>query len=311
MHTTTSTSRRQFLTRSVRGTASLLAAAPALDLMAPALNLVASPPSARASKMKFGLVTYLWGRDWDLPTLIRNCEKSEVLGVELRTTHAHGVERSLNSGERKKVRQRFTDSPVELVGIGSNERFDDPDPAKLAAAIEATKDFVRLSHDVGGSGVKVKPNSFHENVPREKTIDQIGAALHTLGGYADGFGQEIRLEVHGQCSPLPIIRQIIDRADHPRVRVCWNSNAEDLKGKGLHHNFGLVMHRFGRTTHVRPLDWKNYPSQQLLELFVMIDYEGWILLEAGGTPEDRVAALIEQRRIFGSMVAKAQRKRWS
>jgi len=33
------------------------------------------------SKMKLGLVTYQWGRDWALPTLIANCEASKVLGV--------------------------------------------------------------------------------------------------------------------------------------------------------------------------------------------------------------------------------------
>jgi hypothetical protein len=29
---------------------------------------------AKKSKMKFGLVTYQWGKDWDLPTLIANWE---------------------------------------------------------------------------------------------------------------------------------------------------------------------------------------------------------------------------------------------
>ena len=28
---------------------------------------------APGEKMRLGLVTYLWGRDWDLPTLIANC----------------------------------------------------------------------------------------------------------------------------------------------------------------------------------------------------------------------------------------------
>ena len=302
MTTTTRASRRRFLSRSIQGAASLLVASPTL-------NLMASLPGDRDSKMKFGLVTYLWGRDWDLPTLIRNCEKSKVLGVELRTTHAHGVEPSLNAAERKSVRERFADSPVELVGLGSNERFDNPDPATLKAAIEATKAFVRLSHDVGGSGVKVKPDRFHAGVPRAKTIEQIGVSLRTLGQYAEGFGQEIRLEVHGQCSPLPIIRQIIDIADHPNVVICWNCNAEDLKGKGLEHNFDLVKHRFGKTAHVRRLDEKKYPSQRLIDLFVTIDYDGWLLLEAPGKPDDRVAALIEQRTLFESMVTKARRTR--
>jgi len=31
---------------------------------------------APGSKMKFGLVTYLWGQHWDLPPLIANCAAS-------------------------------------------------------------------------------------------------------------------------------------------------------------------------------------------------------------------------------------------
>ncbi len=304
MEMMTKTSRRSFLEQSILGATALLAATPAGEL-------VAKSPTRRGEKMRFGLVTYLWGQDWDLPTLIENCERSKVLGVELRTTHAHGVEPRLSAEERRNVKKRFAGSPVELVGLGSNERFDNPDPARVKAAIEATRKFLQLSHDVGGSGVKVKPDRFHEGIPREKTIEQIGNALRTLGVYANGLGQEVRLEVHGQCSPLPVIRQIVDVANHPNVRVCWNSNAEDLSGKGLHHNFGLVMNRFGATAHVRRLDEGNYPHQQLFDLFVMLDYDGWILLEAGGKPEDRVAALIEQRKAFSFLLAGAQRKRWS
>ena len=56
------------------------------------------------SPIRFGLVTYLWGRDWDLPTLIHNCEESGVLGVELRTTHAHRVEPELTASQRPITR---------------------------------------------------------------------------------------------------------------------------------------------------------------------------------------------------------------
>ena len=42
--------------------------------------------TAGKTKLKFGLVTYLWGKDWDLPTLIANCEETGVLGIELHTT---------------------------------------------------------------------------------------------------------------------------------------------------------------------------------------------------------------------------------
>lgn len=286
--------RRSFLKSACAGAAAF-AAAPALR--------TAQAAVISAEGMKFGLVTYLWAEDWDLPTLLRNCEQTEVLGVELRTTHAHGVEPSLSAAERQDVRKRFADSPVACVGMGSDERFDNPDPARLAEAIEATKRFIQLSHDIGASGVKVKPDRFHPDVPRERTIEQIGRALNTVGAYAADYGQEVRLEVHGQCAPLPIIAQIMEIADHPSVVVCWNSNPQDLEGDGLAHNFGLVKDRFGRTAHIHALNEGIYPYAELFRLFAGMEYDGWLLLEAGGMPEDPVAALAEQRKLFDALKA--------
>jgi sugar phosphate isomerase/epimerase len=259
-------------------------------------------------KMAFGMVTYQWGKDWDLPTLLANCERARIRGVELRTGHAHKVEPGLSPAQRAEVKKRFVDSPVTLVGLGTAEEYHHPDPAALAKAIHATKEFIRLSHDVGGSGVKVRPNDLPKNVPQEKTIEQIGKALNAVAAFGADFGQQIRLEVHGGCSRLPIIKQIMDVASHPNVGVCWNSNATDLAGEGLAANFNLVKRRFGRTAHVRPLDSPDYPFAELIGLFVAMDYQGWLLLEAGGTPKEPIQALFQQRKLFAKYVADAQEK---
>ena len=44
-----------------------------------------------------------------------------------------------------------------------------------------------------------------------------------------------------------------------------------------------------------------------MELFVKMDYSGWVMLEARGKPKDRVAALSRQLKLFNSMVAKGQK----
>ncbi len=249
--------------------------------------------------LKFGLVTYLWGKDMDLPTLIDVCEQAGIAGVELRTQHAHGVESTLSKAERKEVRKRFADSPVTLVGYGSNAEFHSPDPEKVKQNIELTMQYVQLMHDCGGSGVKVKPNSLPKGVPHEKTIEQIGRSLNEVAAYGEGFGQQIRVEAHGRgTSALPVMKAIFDVADHPNVGVCWNSNDVDLTGEGLVHNFNLVKDRFGATVHVRELNSDAYPYQQLMNLFRDMDYAGWILLEARTNPEEKVQALIEQRKTF-------------
>ena len=129
----------------------------------------AQEPAARQAQLRFGFTTYQWGKDWDIAALIANLTKAEVYGAELRTSsgYAHGVELTLSDQQRRDVRQRFADSPVELVGLATGERMDWPEPEKLQAAVENSKAFVKLSHDIGGSGVRVFPNQFHPSVPRK------------------------------------------------------------------------------------------------------------------------------------------------
>ncbi|MEC8321046.1 MAG: DUF6807 family protein [Planctomycetota bacterium] len=255
--------------------------------------------TCRLASPRFGLVTYLWGRDLDLPELLAVCGRSGLDGVELRTTHAHGVEPTLDARGRADVRARFESSPVAFVGIGSDERFDSPDAARLRAAKKATIDFLRLSADLGGGGVKVKPDSFHRGIERAVTIEQIGRSLGELGPVAADLGQEIRLEVHGGCADPRVVRDIVRIADHPAVRVCWNSNPQDLRGLGFQRNYELLRPSFGDTLHVRESDRFDYPTADLLELLGRDGYDGYVLLEAHTTPPvHRVPALRNERAVF-------------
>ena len=121
------------------------------------MNPFSAYSSSGNARMKFGLVTYQWGKDWDLPALIANCEKTGYYGVELRTNHAHGVETGLNALQRAEVKKRFDDSPVYCIGYGSNFEYHSPDPAKLRENIDQTKEYIKLCKDIGAIGIKVKP----------------------------------------------------------------------------------------------------------------------------------------------------------
>jgi len=294
------TSRRHFL-HTVLGAGAASAATAAFS--------AESALTYKGENIQFGLVTYQWGKDWDLPTLIKNCEAAKVLGVELRVEHAHKVDPSLTSEQRLEVRRRFEDSPVDVVGMGTNFEFHSPNADEVKKNIEGAKTFIKLCHDIGGSGVKVKPNALPKDVPVEKTLAQIGKALAELGDYAIGFGQEIRLEVHGKdTSELPNIKTIMDAADRDNVRVCWNSNDTDLNGAGLEANFALVKDRLGHTVHIRGVNLSTYPLDKLAKLLVEVDYEGHVCLEAHKMPDgDPVAALSEQRELFMKLVTEARK----
>lgn len=235
--------------------------------------------------MKLGIVTYMWGAEWDLPTLIKNCTDTGFEGVELRTTHKHGVEVTLSPEERRQVRKRFDDSPVKFVGPGTACEFQNPDAAVVRQNVELAKKFVELSHDIGGSGVKVRPNGFVKGEDRGRTIDRIGKALRECGEYAAGYGQQIRVEVHGNGTSDPaVIRQIMDAAGHDSVVVCWNSNPAETVDGSLARNFGLLKARLGGTVHIHDL-YDDYPYRELFALLRKQDYDGYCLSESPATPD--------------------------
>lgn len=277
---TMKTNRRRFLTQSTLG-AGLLGALPALAA-APA------KPSGfltRAPAMKLGTVTYNLAQDWDIATLIKHCEAAKFEGVELRTTHAHKVEVNLSKEERATVRKRFADSAVELMGLGSAFDYHTPDQEKLKQDIAATKEYIVLAHDVGATGVKVRPNAFPKDVPPAKTLAQIGRALRELGQFGDQFGVVIRLEVHGAGTALlPNIKTIIDAADHPGVGVCWNSNQTDLEGDGFDKNFDLVKNKI-IVVHLRDLFLEEYPFRKLFRRLNEMQYHGYCLAEIPPSPD--------------------------
>lgn len=266
--------------------------------------------SPNGESIEFGLVTYMWGSDLDVPALITACTDAKITGVELRVDHAHKVSPALSAKERAEVRSRFADSPVVLVGMGTNFEFHSAKPEEVKKNIEGAKEYIQLSHDVGGSGVKVKPNALVKDVEPAKTLEQIGKSLAELGDYAVGFGQEIRLEVHGKdTSKLEHIATIMKAAGRDNVRVCWNSNAADLEGEGIEANFAKVKEHLGRTVHIRGARVEGYPWDKLAKLLVDADYNGWVCLEAHGKrPEgDAGKILAAERAAFMDLVTAARK----
>jgi sugar phosphate isomerase/epimerase len=239
--------------------------------------------------MKLGLVTYNLAKDWDVPTIIEKCEATGFEGVELRTTHAHGVEVGLNPTQRAEVKKRFADSRVALVGLGSAFEYHSLEPAEVRKNVEGTKEYVKLAADVGTDGVKVRPNGLQTaaGVPKERTLEQIGIALRECAEFAEGYGVQIRLEIHGrETCRVPNIRAILDAADHDNLFACWNSNQDDLLDGGLKENFGLVRDKIAQV-HMRDLYLEEYPWREMLSLLKGSGYQGFCCAEipASADPE--------------------------
>ncbi len=238
---------------------------------------------------QLGIVTYNIAKDWDLTTILTKLQTLGYEGVELRTTHAHKVEVNLSKPQREEVRKRFEDSAVQLAGLGSAFEYQARDPAIVRKNIEETKEYVRLAHDIGAPGVKVRPNGIPKGADLEATLRQIGGALREVGEDANDFGIEIRLEVHGAVtSQIENFSKILKYAGHPNVYACWNSNPTDVKDGSIRETFALIGDRIGEV-HLRDLTDENYPWRQLFALLTSRNYGGFTLAEIPESPDpDRV-----------------------
>ena len=257
-------------------------------------NAQAAPADKADSKLpkfRLGLVTFNLAALWDLNTLIDVCKSTGVMPIEFRTTHKHGVEPSLSKDQRNDVRKKCADAGIVIWSSGTICEFQSPDAAVVKKNIEQCKEFVQLVADLGGRGVKVRPNGKGKNTTIEKSLEQIGKALIPCGKAAEDAGLEIWVEVHGkETSVPPNMKTIMQHCEHPKVGVCWNSNKGDIVDGSVEKYFKLLQ-PWIRSCHINEL-YKDaagvYPYRELFRLFRESGYDRVTFCEVGPTLADPV-----------------------
>lgn len=252
----------------------------AVSASAVMLPSFAMPAETKVKKLnnnplKLGMMTYTLGRDWNIDEIIKNCTETKFQHVELRTTHAHGVEVTLTPSERSVVKGRFADAGL-AISLASGFSYNSPDPAVLKRNIDGTKEYILLAKDVGALGIRV----FGSNTDDEKMLTQIGKALAEVGEFGYNNGVEIRVCNDGPT--LAMVKKNIEYSQSPHVYLNWNCPMSDLEG-GFENNFNSVKHLI-RNIHLREL-WNEYPWRLFFKLLSKSGYTGYCDAEIPGNPD--------------------------
>lgn len=257
-------------------------------LVLPTAGVKADKKNAgKKGELHLGLVTYNIAKEWDVDTIIKNCTETEYEGAELRTTHAHKVELDLTAKQRREVKKKFEDSPVKLLTLGSTYEYHSNDPAELRKNIEGAKEYTILAKDVGASGIKVRPNGLmvDKGVPEEETLKQIGVSLNEVGKFAEDYGIQVRVEVHGPgTSSVPRMKKIMDYADCDNVIACWNCNKTDLEDGGFESNYNLLKSKI-KYVHMHDLSDEWYPYRRLFVLLKELGLDIYCCAEIQGSSD--------------------------
>jgi hypothetical protein len=258
---------------------------------APAEPAAEKAPDPNGPKFRLGIVTYNIAATWDLPTILKVLPAAGVRLVEFRTTHKHGVEPSLSKEQRQTVKKQCADAGVTIWGSGTVCEFHSANPAEVQKNIETCKQFIDLVKDLGGNGVKVRPNGLRKDVPPEQTLEQIGKALIPCGQAAADAGLQVYVEIHGkETANCAMMKKVMEACGHPKVGLCWNSNASDVVKGSVAENFQLVR-PWLMSCHINEL-WKDatgeYPYRELFRLMRETAYDKVTLCEVGKVSPDPV-----------------------
>lgn len=271
------------------------AGAGAAATVLPSMDLLASKPKKSTeivlnkNPLKLGLMTYRVGMKWDIDTIIKNLTEAKYEHVELRTTHAHGVEVTLSASERAAVKKRFQDAGI-AVSLASGFRYNSPDPAVLKKNIEGTKEYILLGHDVGALGIRV----FGDDAKDDAMLRQIGESLAEVGEFGHKNGVDIRVCDDGPT--IGMIKKNIEAAKSPYVYINWNCPMSDTGGEGFEANFNSVKGLI-KNVHLRDL-YNEYPWRLFFSLLSKSGYKGYLDAEIPEFEGDVIRSLKYYRSLF-------------
>ncbi len=237
--------------------------------------------------MKLSLLTYDLARVWPLAKLIEVARGCGFAGIEFRADegHKHSVELERSKEERRQIREQMEDAYLEPVGIGTGCVFHDADPKERAKNLDRAKRFVELASDIGAGRVRVFGNDIPPGTARSDCIRRVGESLRALAEFADPFGVDVLLEMHGQFNYWRFANGAVEAAGHPRVGLVYNSDSRDLVAGSIAAPWAKVR---GHVRHVHMHGFSgSFPYPELISLLQADGYQGFLSAEVEGI-DDRL-----------------------
>ena len=237
---------------------------------------------------------------WDLVTMVEKAKEYGYQGVELRGLDGQmhlplAPQLASNPG---KVGKLMRDAGVELVCLATSAAFHMRDPKQVAQNQAQVREYVELAGKLGCPYVRV----FGAEIPRarlwllgherrEAVLGRIAKALTELASFAAAHRVTLLIENSGDFTDSPAMWYLVDAANSPAVKCCWNPMAARTRGERptssiprLAAKIGLV-HLTDAKFEGRAFDGYVLPGQgsvevpRLIQLLKGIGYRGYVCFD--------------------------------
>ena len=162
--------------------------------------------------------------DWDLDAMIRAARKFGYEGIELRALKGSLDLLSRPEFAPSQIAQTkafLKDEGVEICCVDTSCTFHSPDVSERANQVGIALAHAELAAKLGAPLIRVFPDKIQPGAQREQTRDWIAESLHAVAERMPD-DVDVALETHGDFANAEAAAEIVNLADHPKVKLIWD-----------------------------------------------------------------------------------------
>lgn len=175
---------------------------------------------------------------WDLVTMVEKAREYGYQGLELRCLNGQmylpvAPELAANPG---KIARLVRDAGVEIICLATGNAFHMRDPKEVATNIQQVREYVELAGKlecpfVRVFGAEIPKAAFFGYEKRESVLGRIAESIRGLADFAAMHRVTLLVENSGDFTDSVAMWYLVDAADSPAVKCCWNPFAGRIRGE--------------------------------------------------------------------------------
>ncbi len=188
------------------------------------------------------------------------------------------------------IRQRLEDLGLFSLAITAYTSFVSPDRQEREQNLEMLEDYLNLAAEIGAGTVRVFLGELPAGTTLASAYPMILDCLQTAVEFASAAGVTLAIEPHDDFVRSASVVPLIERIEHPRLKVIWDIGNAYAAGEGPEESFRLLCGRIaylhvkdGRRTadgwQLCPLGQGEVPLSEVFNLLANAGYQGAVSVE--------------------------------
>lgn len=228
---------------------------------------------------------------WGIETLIAKASGLGYNGIEWRGGPQGHLQPDLPTSTKTQVRRQCSDAGLISLAVTAYSSFVSDSPKERQANVEELHRYADLAAEIGASYVR----AFLGELPEGRKVDRgiyenISDCLTAASEYARSVGVHIAVEPHDDFVRSSNVVPILNRVQHPALRVIWDIGNAFAAGEEPAEGFSLLNERIayvqvkdgkGRAAYWQlcPLGEGDVPLAQAFELLLANGFQGTFSVE--------------------------------